>query len=80
MIETTLFTFPSPSSASGWFRPFGAGVKAGKSSLDTGQTGPYSAYRQARDNYELRFAVGRYVRWNPRLMARVQVFKARKPG
>jgi len=61
VIETTLFTFPSPSSASGWFRPFGAGVKAGKSSLDTGQTGPYSAYRQARDNYELRFAVGRYV-------------------
>jgi SAM-dependent methyltransferase len=31
------------------------------------------------EDVELRFAVGRYVRWNPRLMARVQVFKARKP-
>jgi SAM-dependent methyltransferase len=26
------------------------------------------------------FAVGRFVRWHPRLMARVQVFTARKPG
>ena len=31
------------------------------------------------EDVELRFAIGRYVRWNPRLMARVQVFKARKP-
>ena len=31
------------------------------------------------EDVELRFAVGRYVRWNPRLMARVQVFRARKP-
>ena len=31
------------------------------------------------EDVELRFAVGRYVRWNPRLMARVQVFTARKP-
>ena len=32
------------------------------------------------DEVEVRFAVGRYVRWQPRLMARVQVFSARKPG
>ena len=29
---------------------------------------------------QIRFAVGRYVRYNPRLMGRVQVFTARKPG
>jgi SAM-dependent methyltransferase len=28
----------------------------------------------------VRFAVGRYVRWHPRLMGRVQVFSARKPA
>ena len=61
VIETTLFTFPTAASASGWFAPFAAGVKQGKGSLDAGTTGPHSAYRQARDNYELRFAVGRYV-------------------
>jgi SAM-dependent methyltransferase len=32
------------------------------------------------EDVEIRFAVGRYVRWNPRLMARVQVFTGRKPG
>jgi SAM-dependent methyltransferase len=32
------------------------------------------------DDVEIRFAVGRYVRWHARLMARVQVFSARKPG
>jgi SAM-dependent methyltransferase len=32
------------------------------------------------DDVVIRFAVGRYVRWSPRLMARVQVFSARKPG
>src|SRR5439155_26533523 len=32
------------------------------------------------DEVDVRFAVGRYVRWQPRLMARVQVFSARKPG
>jgi SAM-dependent methyltransferase len=31
------------------------------------------------EDVELRFAVGRYVRWHARLMARVQVFSARKP-
>jgi SAM-dependent methyltransferase len=31
------------------------------------------------DDVEIRFAVGRYVRWHARLMARVQVFSARKP-
>ena len=31
------------------------------------------------DDVQIRFAVGRYVRWNARLMARVQVFSARKP-
>jgi SAM-dependent methyltransferase len=31
------------------------------------------------DDVTIRFAVGRYVRWHPRLMARVQVFSARKP-
>jgi hypothetical protein len=31
------------------------------------------------EQVEIRFAVGRYVRWHPRLMARVQVFSARKP-
>lgn len=30
------------------------------------------------DDVEIRFAVGRFVRWHPRLMARVQVFTARK--
>jgi SAM-dependent methyltransferase len=32
------------------------------------------------DDVQIRFAVGRYVRWHPQLMARVQVFSARKPG
>jgi SAM-dependent methyltransferase len=32
------------------------------------------------DDVQIRFAVGRYVRWHARLMARVQVFSARKPG
>lgn len=32
------------------------------------------------EQVEIRFAVGRYVRWHPRLMARVQVFSARKLG
>jgi SAM-dependent methyltransferase len=32
------------------------------------------------EEVEVRFAVGRYVRWSPRLMARVQVFTAREPG
>lgn len=32
------------------------------------------------EDVEIRFAVGRYVRWQPRLMARVQVFSARKPN
>jgi 2-polyprenyl-3-methyl-5-hydroxy-6-metoxy-1,4-benzoquinol methylase len=32
------------------------------------------------DRVEVRFAVGRYVRWHPRLMARVQVFSAQKPS
>jgi SAM-dependent methyltransferase len=31
------------------------------------------------DEVTVRFAVGRYVRWQPRLMARVQVFSARRP-
>jgi len=31
------------------------------------------------EDVAIRFAVGRYVRWQPRLMARVQVFSARKP-
>ena len=31
------------------------------------------------EDVEVRFAVGRYVRLQPRLMARVQVFSARKP-
>jgi SAM-dependent methyltransferase len=31
------------------------------------------------DDVTIRFAVGRYVRWHARLMARVQVFSARKP-
>ena len=61
VIETTLFTFPRAAGASGWFRPFGAGVRAGSSSLDPGRTGSQSAYRHGRDNYELRFAAGRYV-------------------
>jgi hypothetical protein len=61
VIETTLFTFPSASAAGGWFRPFAAGVKSGSGSLEAGRTGAHSAYRQGRDNYELRFAVGRYV-------------------
>ena len=61
VIETTLFTFPTAASASGWFAPFGAGVKHGEGSLDPGATGPRSAFRQGRDNFELRFAVGRFV-------------------
>jgi len=61
VIETTLFTFPKAASASGWFAPFGAGVTGGSGSLEPGRTGPHSAYRQGRDNYELRFAAGRYV-------------------
>jgi SAM-dependent methyltransferase len=32
------------------------------------------------DDVQIRFAVGRYVRWHARLMARVQVFSALKPG
>ena len=31
------------------------------------------------ERVEIGFAVGRYVRWNPRLMARVQIFSAIKP-
>jgi SAM-dependent methyltransferase len=31
------------------------------------------------EDVEIRFAVGRYVRFQPRLMARVQIFTARKP-
>ena len=61
VIETTLFTFPTAASAESWFAPFGAGVKSGKGSLDPGSTGARSAYRQGRDNFELRFAVGRFV-------------------
>jgi hypothetical protein len=61
VIETTLFTFPTAASAVGWYQPFGSGVKSGKGSLDPGLTGTRSAYRQGRDNFELRFAVGRYV-------------------
>ena len=61
MLETTLFTFPTAAFTSGWFAPFGAGVKHSKDSLDPGATGTHSAFRQGRDNYELRFAVGRYV-------------------
>jgi len=61
VIETTLFTFPTAGSASGWFAPFGAGVAHSQGSLDPGATGAHSAFRQGRDNYELRFAVGRYV-------------------
>jgi hypothetical protein len=61
VIETTLFTFPTAASASGWFAPFGAGVKHGEGSLNPGATGAHSAFRQGRDNFELRFAVGRFV-------------------
>jgi hypothetical protein len=61
VIETTLFTFPKAGDAGGWFRPFGAGVSHSKNALDAGNTGPQSAYRHGRDNYELRFATGRYV-------------------
>ena len=61
VIETTLFTFPKAGGAGSWFGPFGAGVNHSKSSLDAGNTGPQAAYRHARDNYELRFATGRYV-------------------
>jgi SAM-dependent methyltransferase len=32
------------------------------------------------EDVRISFAVGRFVRWHPRLMARVQVFTARKPG
>jgi hypothetical protein len=61
VIETTLFTLGSRGAASAWFRPFGTGVRGGESALDPGRTGSQSAYRHGRDNYELRFAVGRYV-------------------
>jgi hypothetical protein len=61
VIETTLFTFPKASDAGAWFAPFGAGVRNGKGSIDPGETGPRSAYRHGRENYELRFATGRYV-------------------
>jgi hypothetical protein len=61
VIETTLFTFPKPADAAGWFAPFGSGVNHTKNSLDAGNTGPRAAYRHGRDNYELRFATGRYV-------------------
>jgi hypothetical protein len=61
VIETTLFTFPGAGAATAWFAPFGAGVRAGQGSLDPGGTGPHAAYRHGRDNYELRFAAGRYV-------------------
>jgi hypothetical protein len=61
VIETTLFTFPKAGGAAGWFAPFGSGVNDSKSSLDAGNTGPQAAYRHGRDNYELRFATGRYV-------------------
>ena len=42
-----------------------------------------AALRSLLDDFEdveVRFAVGRYARWHPRLMGRVQVFTARKPG
>jgi hypothetical protein len=61
VIETTLFAFPNAGAASSWFAPFGAGVSRSASSLDAGKTGPQAAYRHGRDNYELRFAAGRYV-------------------
>jgi len=61
VIETTLFTFPSAASATGWSQPFGSGVQSATGSLDRGRTGPHAAFRQGRDNYELRFAIGRYV-------------------
>jgi hypothetical protein len=61
VIETTLFRFGSRGAASAWFRPFGSGVRRGVSALDPGRTGSQSAYRHGRDNYELRFAAGRYV-------------------
>src|SRR5262249_42561783 len=61
VIETTLFTFGSRGEASTWFRPFGTGVRGGTSALRPGRPGPLSAYRHGRDNYELRFAAGRYV-------------------
>jgi 2-polyprenyl-6-hydroxyphenyl methylase/3-demethylubiquinone-9 3-methyltransferase len=32
------------------------------------------------DDVHIQFAVGRFVRWHPRLMARVQVFTAQKPA
>jgi SAM-dependent methyltransferase len=32
------------------------------------------------DDVAVEFAIGRYARWSPRLMARVQVFSARKPA
>jgi hypothetical protein len=32
------------------------------------------------EDVAIRFAVGRYVRWHPRLMANVQVFSAVRPG
>ena len=32
-----------------------------KNALDAGKTGPQAAYGHGRDNYELRFATGRYV-------------------
>ena len=61
VIETTLFTFPTASAATSWAAPFVTGVKKGKDSVNPGATGKQSAYRASRNNYELRFAVGRYV-------------------
>ncbi len=61
VIETTLFTFPKAGNAGGWFAPFSSGVSHSTNSLDAGNTGPQAAFRHGRDNYELRFATGRYV-------------------
>jgi 2-polyprenyl-3-methyl-5-hydroxy-6-metoxy-1,4-benzoquinol methylase len=38
------------------------------------------ALLESFDPVEIRFAVGRYAGWHPRLMGRVQVFDAAKPG
>jgi len=61
VVETTLFAFPSAGAASGWLRPFVAGVESRPGALPAGDTGPQAAYRHGRDNYELRFAAGRFV-------------------
>jgi len=61
VIETTLFAFPKASDATAWFGPFKTGVESGTGSLDPGKTGAHSAFRQGHDNYELRFAAGKYV-------------------